>query len=235
MCPNTFFAVSAALLASETGADERLATRLFILGACLAALALIGVFVPFNLRSVINERLSWEWHSVRLNLSFVELIFLGGLAAIGGAVYVSAPSRLVADFTARLLDLTKDNATLKTELDDANRELKAKSLISITLDFTVPPGVDLSSFQDFNSLKCHYRLSSGGEFSVDAQGGTAIDDIECRIENISPELVIERVNLEQEVQVDGQPKKHKLLGYRENVYPAKPHYRLCPPNESPCK
>lgn len=226
--------VPASILTDQTWGENVLVTILWMLGTLLIASALsISVFVSQERREMINEKLRFNWGKVKLDLSFVEFIFVSGLACIGASIYVSEPSRIVRAFHEQLVEMNRENATLKEEVTELQRRIEGANKVTVTLILTPPPDVDLRDF-DLESIKCHYWLSDHHEVFTDVRNGMAPQDVACRIENVSPDVLILRVNVEQVLQSHGQAIGNKVLAYREQIFPAQPNYHLCAPSKRPC-
>jgi Ca2+/Na+ antiporter len=234
MYPHLCLLVSAVIPIDQSGANNLLTLALLILGFLLIIIVLVVTFLfPSEKRILINELTYIEVKSIKLRVPFLELLFLGGLACIGACIYVSEPSRLVAALSPQLTDLNRENAALQAKLDEAQRQIENAKMVSVTLYLTAPPNIRLDDL-DLGSLKCHYLLSDSRDFSIAAEKGMASQDVKCRIDNILPELVIVRVNLDQEIQATGKAKKVTTLAYRESIYPAKPNYHLCATSKTSC-
>lgn len=231
MYPNMSFPVPAAFFAGQPGADNGLATILLILGAFLVACALGIVFIPPERRPIILDHTHFVWGSANLDISFVELIFVGGLACIGASIYVSAPTRIVAAFNSHLEELSNKNAQLQEQLEEARRKAEGAQMVTTTLVLTAPPDVDFNNV-DLKRVKCHYWLTDNREVVTGVLNGMTFQDVKCRIENIRPDAVILKINVE--LQASDSTKKNKILAHRDQIFPAQPNYHLCAGDKTFC-
>ena len=210
-------------------------TFLWVLGAVLILIAVAFLFLPSRLIEKVPQYTEVEWGTERkLHVAYVQLVFLGGLACVGASVYVSEPYRLAKASSPQLIGLTKENSNLRGELNEARRQADIARRVTVRLKLTAPPELDLNQLH-LTDVRCHYRLSDGHDLSTEVGNGMGPQDLGCVIENISPDVVILRINIEQEIKAPGQPTTYRMLAYRENIYPAQPNYDLCAPNRAPCR